>query len=172
MLCAQPMSSSLIKENNANEGDEGRGGGGGGGGGGRRERGGEINCGVLSTEHYAKYFLQILDSRLTFRRWNNLCLVQCYKKEKGVSSLHISPEFQIIFKPCLRGIKIVPLLLGFSSNSKKFMVHVFRAGVIQKWRTCAEWILPEQAASDWQFRVRKSTNSANKYVCVLFNLSH
>jgi hypothetical protein len=61
------MSSSLIKENNANEGDEGRGGGGGEGGG-RRVRGGEINCGVLSTEHYAKYFLQILDSRLTFRR--------------------------------------------------------------------------------------------------------
>jgi hypothetical protein len=53
------MSSSLIKENNANDGDEGRGGG--------RERGGEINGGVPSTEHYAKYFPQILDSRLTFR---------------------------------------------------------------------------------------------------------
>jgi hypothetical protein len=54
------------------------------------------------------------------------------KNEKGVSSLHISPEFQIIFKPCLRGIKIVPLLLGFASNSKKFTVHYFRARVIQK----------------------------------------
>jgi len=69
MLYAQPMSSFLIKENNANEGDEGRGGGGGGGGEGRRrERGNEINGEVLSTEHYAKYFLQILDSLLTFRR--------------------------------------------------------------------------------------------------------
>jgi hypothetical protein len=37
-------------------------------GGGRKEREEEINGGVLSTEHYAKHFLQILDSRLTFRR--------------------------------------------------------------------------------------------------------
>jgi len=41
----------LIKENNAQEGDEGRGGG-------RRERGGEINGGVLSTEHYANTFFK------------------------------------------------------------------------------------------------------------------
>jgi len=63
MLHTQPMSYYLIKGNNANEGDEGIGEGGGG-----RERGGEINGGVLATEHYAKYFLQILESRLTFRR--------------------------------------------------------------------------------------------------------
>jgi len=45
------LSCSLIKENNAQEGDEGRGGG-------RRERGGEINGGVLSTEHYANTFFK------------------------------------------------------------------------------------------------------------------
>jgi hypothetical protein len=41
----------LIKENNANEGDEGRRGR-------RWERGGGINGGVLSTEHYANTFFK------------------------------------------------------------------------------------------------------------------
>jgi hypothetical protein len=48
------MSFPLIKENNANEEGEGR--------------VGERNGGVLSTEHYAKYILNILNSRLICRR--------------------------------------------------------------------------------------------------------
>ena len=54
MLYPQPMSFPLIKENNANEEGEGR--------------VGERNGGVLSTEHYAKYILNILNSRLICRR--------------------------------------------------------------------------------------------------------